>query len=226
MIKKRRPAGTARKPSSRKVAAKCATTTQLVSLKAAGKRTPFVVRPWKTSTSWKTRVAVATPLAREHPLYEAQQLVHHAGYVKGMWHGCKVRSVHHVLNPVLLERFAASQQRLGPAFKWVIAYHGTSESNLKSICKHGFFEPADERYRMAHGQSWGPGIYLAGRLSCAIAYAPKQANVLACAVLVGTTCVFDPLVKTQRCDSFCDADRQMIIVPRSANILPLFLICL
>lgn len=66
----------------------------------------------------------------------------------------RVTKVEYVVNPVLIRRFQKSRQKLknarGEEMSYpVLAFHGTKEANIHSICNTGFRAPGDANFEHA-----------------------------------------------------------------------------
>ena len=66
----------------------------------------------------------------------------------------RVTKVEYVVNPVLIRRFQKSRQKLknarGEETSYpVLAFHGTKETNIHSICNTGFRAPGDANFEHA-----------------------------------------------------------------------------
>ena len=66
----------------------------------------------------------------------------------------RVTKVEYVVNPVLIRRFQKSRQKLKNARVEemsypVLAFHGTKETNIHSICNTGFRAPGDANFEHA-----------------------------------------------------------------------------
>ena len=66
----------------------------------------------------------------------------------------RVTKVEYVVNPVLIRRFQKSRQKLknarGEEMSYpVLAFHGTKETNIHSICNTGFRAPGDANFEHA-----------------------------------------------------------------------------
>ena len=63
----------------------------------------------------------------------------------------RITKVEYVVNPVLIRRFQKARQKLqkvrGENMSYpVLAFHGTKENNIHSICNTGFRVPGEENF--------------------------------------------------------------------------------
>ena len=102
-----------------------------------------------------------------------------------------------------------------------IAYHGTSKTNILSIADLGFIEPGDEGYVMAHGNVYGPGIYVTPELTQACRYG---AAILVVAILQGVT---TPARRASRAnqtplESDSVTTGSIVVLKKSSQVVSLF----
>ncbi|PAA65313.1 hypothetical protein BOX15_Mlig020716g1, partial [Macrostomum lignano] len=114
--------------------------------------------------------------------------------------GCfQVARVEYIINPELLTGFRQFQQDLlnkddsgndKDSQKTVLAFHGTDESNIESICRQGFHNPNNysAEYRQANDSGWyGRGVYFSEYPACAMDYVKGRSRLLLCLVSPGRT---------------------------------------
>ncbi|XP_046561321.1 uncharacterized protein LOC124270318 [Haliotis rubra] len=70
----------------------------------------------------------------------------------------------------------------------VLCFHGTSEDNIKSICKEGFRQPDHPYFDETTDVGWyGNGIYFSEYPRFAMNYMKKTSKLIMCQVLKGKT---------------------------------------
>ena len=80
----------------------------------------------------------------------------------------------------LFRRFQSAWRRLGTNQRQtILAFHGTPEANIHSICINGF-DPARRS-----GQAYGPGEYFAKTPSTPMSYCQGGKKMLLCELLLG-----------------------------------------
>ena len=80
----------------------------------------------------------------------------------------------------LFRRFQSAWRRLGTDQRQtILAFHGTPEANIQSICTNGF----DPTRRS--GQAYGPGEYFARTPGTPISYCQGGKKMLLCELLLG-----------------------------------------
>ena len=80
----------------------------------------------------------------------------------------------------LFERFQTAWKGLNPGQrKTMLAFHGTPEANIQSICINGF-DPSRRR-----GQAYGPGEYFVKTPSVPMGYCQGGKKMLLCELLLG-----------------------------------------
>ena len=80
----------------------------------------------------------------------------------------------------LFRRFQSAWRRLGTGQRQtILAFHGTPEANIHSICTNGF-DPARRS-----GQAYGPGEYFAKTPGTPMGYCQGGKKMLLCELLLG-----------------------------------------
>jgi hypothetical protein len=91
----------------------------------------------------------------------------------------------------------------------VLGFHGTSLSNMQSICNEGLLVPGVDGIRVANGNVFGQGIYTSTNPTISTSYMRGTCTMFACAVLEGTG--------TTR-------HGNLLVSPNKSLVLPLFLV--
>lgn len=146
------------------------------------------------------------------------------------WPKC---TIEYVANQKLCQRFHATHQQLGPDFRWIVGFHGTSEHNLKSICSNGFYLPGHKSYLQATGQAYGSGAYFGSTPTYCI-WKPSLSDsqcttLIVCLLLVGRSYGNQDIISAGSTlmngyDSHCSSNSSFYVIFDSTRILPLFLI--
>ena len=66
----------------------------------------------------------------------------------------RITKIDYVINPILIKKFKTAREKLwrvrGEKLSYpVLAFHGTKEDNIDSICRNGFRMPGDSNFEHA-----------------------------------------------------------------------------
>lgn len=146
----------------------------------------------------------------------------------------RVTKVEYVVNPVLIRRFQKSRQKLknarGEEMSYpVLAFHGTKETNIHSICNTGFRAPGDANFEHATDTGYyGRGVYFSEYPSYSMKYIRGASKLLLCQVLPGKVyrCANlihgEPLERGH--DSHTSPDGKELVIFNSHHILPSYVV--
>ncbi|KJE97783.1 hypothetical protein CAOG_07882 [Capsaspora owczarzaki ATCC 30864] len=145
-----------------------------------------------------------------------------------------VTCVEYVVAPRLVRRFQQARQhmadQLGPSEALpVLAFHGTSPSNLTSICEQGFRMPGDPDFVATTDDGFfARGAYFSEYPGYAMGYIEGHTKLLVCQVLLGRSHRCTELILGQErvpgFDSHVSPDGRELVVFDSAHILPCYIV--
>ncbi|XP_048239350.1 protein mono-ADP-ribosyltransferase PARP14-like [Haliotis rufescens] len=102
----------------------------------------------------------------------------------------EVTAVEYVVNPSLCTHFRKAQERMRETKAGyevpVLAFHGTKDTNIRSICEEGFRQPDHPEFEENTDVGWyGNGIYFSEFPSYSSQYVEGEQMLLLCKVLQG-----------------------------------------
>ncbi|XP_078382045.1 uncharacterized protein LOC144664717 [Oculina patagonica] len=146
----------------------------------------------------------------------------------------RVTKVEYVVNPVMIRRFQKARQKLkkvrGEKMSYpVLAFHGTKETNIHSICNTGFRVPGDANFEHATDTGfYGRGVYFSEYPSYSMTFIRGASRLLLCQVLPGKVyrCINlihgEPLEMGH--DSHTSPDGKELVIFNSYHILPSYVV--
>ncbi|KAL6050717.1 hypothetical protein QOT17_019645 [Balamuthia mandrillaris] len=153
----------------------------------------------------------------------------------------RVTRMEYIASPQLSACFRTTLERMvnkygsdkaGP----MLCFHGTNMRNIDSILTNGLLVPGSNTKQgaavsVAHGSSWGLGIYLAGDPLLAMNYVTGDSDgeraVLACCALLGRSFVCDAPRKYPQqggYDSHVNPEGKELVVFSGGQVLPCWLV--
>jgi len=146
----------------------------------------------------------------------------------------RVTKVEYVVNPVLIRRFQKARQKLkntrGEKMSYpVLAFHGTKEANIHSICKTGFRVPGEANFEHATDTGfYGRGVYFSEYPSYSVSYIRGASRLLLCQVLPGNVYRCTNLIHGEPLevghDSHTSPDGKELVIFNSHHILPSYVV--
>lgn len=146
----------------------------------------------------------------------------------------RITKVEYVVNPVLMRRFQKARQKLrkvrGEKMSYpVLAFHGTKENNIHSICNTGFRVPGEENFEHATDTGYyGRGVYFSEYPSYSMTYIRGASKLLLCQVLPGKVYRCTNLIHGEPLemghDSHTSPDGKELVIFNSHHILPSYVV--
>lgn len=146
----------------------------------------------------------------------------------------RVTKVEYVVNPVLIRRFQKARQKLknsrGEEMSYpVLAFHGTKEENIHSICNTGFRVPGEANFEHATDTGYyGRGVYFSEYPSYSMTFIRGASRLLLCQVLPGKVYRCTRLIHGEPLemghDSHTSPDGKELVIFNSHHILPCYVV--
>ncbi|XP_015780188.1 PREDICTED: uncharacterized protein LOC107358070 [Acropora digitifera] len=146
----------------------------------------------------------------------------------------RVVKVEYVVNPVLIRRFQNARQKLknvrGDKMSYpVLAFHGTKEENIHSICNTGFRVPGEANFVHATDTgNYGRGVYFSEYPSYSMAFIRGASRLLLCQVLPGKVYRCSKLIHGEPLeighDCHTSPDGKELVIFNSHHILPSYVV--